>query len=179
MAFFSSDNPIALFLALVIAIVLLKAWLSKLKMFEGTKSAYILPVLTIIGIVILLHNPILNMLSFGIPFLILLLIFLFAIASILFTFGLQKTSIVDFMLKNTLLKITMQVLIICIIAFAASHAYGDKLLEDPTITITDPFTHNAEQTEIEFSSIFTKQAAGMIMLVVVLGLAFVFINISR
>jgi hypothetical protein len=179
MAFFFSDNPIALFLALVVVVAVLRLFLGKHKWFQGNNSSYILPVLIVVVILLIAYRPLLSMMSFGLPFLALLVVFLFAIGALFFALGYQKPGIGGFMKKSGIVRVTVQILIICIIAFAASNVFGQKMLEDPSVSIVDSFATEKEPVEVDFSPLFTKQAIGMIMLVIVIGLAFVFINLMR
>jgi hypothetical protein len=179
MAFFSNSNPIALFLALVVVVLLLRMILGKHKRFQGGNASYITPVLIIIAVVLVAYRPLLEMLSFGLPFLALLLIFLFIIAGMYFVMGFQKAGLVGFLKQNSILKIIVQIAIICIIIFAGSTVFGQKILEDPSVSIVDSFETSKEPVEVDFSPLFTKSAIGMITLIVVMGLAFVFINLMR
>lgn len=179
MAFFSSSNPIALFLALAVAVLIIRAVLGRHRWFQGGKAAYITPVLILTGIILIAHRPLLEMLSFGLPFLALLLVFLAALALMYFVMGYQKSGITSFLKENSVLKTTVQIAIICIIILAGSTVLGQKMLEDPSVSITDTFETQEEPAKIDFSPIFTKQAIGMITLMIVMGLAFLFINLMR
>ena len=179
MAFFSIENPIALFLALVIVVCVMKLLLGRHKWFQGNKSAYILPVIIIAAIVLITYNPLLSMLSFGLPFLGLLAIFLFAIGALFFALGYQRPGIGQFLWKSGIVRVTVQIAIICIIIFAGSTVFGQKMLDNPSVSIIDSFATEKEPVKFDFTPLFTKQAISMITLVAVLGLAFVFINLMR
>lgn len=178
MAFFFSDNPIAMFLALIVVIAVLRVLLGRHKWFQGSRSSYILPILLASVLLFLALPRLLSMFSFGIPLFVLLVVFLFALGALFFTLGIQK-GIWEFMKQSSILNTTLKISIICIIAFAASSAFGQKLLEDTSVSIVDAVEPEQDDVRIDFAPIFTRQAAGMIMLVVVLALAFVFVNLSR
>lgn len=178
MTFFFSDNPIALFLALVVVIAVLKILLSRLKWFQGSKASYILPVLLGIILMLLVFPGLLSTVSYGLPFFMLLVMFLFALGAIFFALGVQK-GVWEFLKQSSLLKTILKIVIICIIALAASNAFGERLLEDTSFSIVDAIEPEQEDVEIDLAPIFTRQALGLILIITVLGLAFVFINLSR
>ncbi|MFH1668998.1 MAG: hypothetical protein ABIA62_03660 [Candidatus Woesearchaeota archaeon] len=176
--FFFSDNPISLFLAFVVTVIVVKAWLSKRKMFSDSKSAYILPVLIIFMILLIAYRPLLSMLSFGIPFFVLICLFVFGVSTVLFTLGMDKPKIWPMLKSVGPFSIALKIAVICIIAFAASHVYGEKLLEDTSVSFADSFAPQEDAVKIDFAPLFTKQALGLIMMITVLGLAFLFLNLQ-
>jgi hypothetical protein len=178
MAFFFTDNPIALFAALVLAVVVLKIFLGRHKWFEGSNASYITPILIIVIILCLAYRPLLSILSLGVPLFILLVLALFAIGAMLFTFGMPQSSIWPALKSVGPLKLTVRIIIICIIAFAVSQSFGDRLLEEPSFSIADAMTAEQEPVEVDFAPLFTRQALGLVVLLGVLGLAFVFVNLS-
>ena len=179
MAFFFTDNPIALFLALVIVIVILKTLLSKHKWFEGKKQVYVLPVLIVIGIFLIAYRPLLRMVSFGLPFLLLVVLFLFGLAAIMYVLGMPYKNVWPALKDVGPLKVAVQIAVFCIIAFAISHVYGEKLLEDKSVSLGDAMMPAQESVEIDFAPIFTKQALGLIVIMIILGLAFFFVNFAQ
>ena len=178
MAFFFSDNPIALFLALVVVVAVLRVLIGRLKWFQGSKAAYILPVLLGVILLLLIFPGLLSTVSYGLPFFMLLVMFLFALGALFFALGVQK-GIWEFLKQSSLLKTILKIVIICIIALAASSAFGERLLEDTSVSIVDAIEPEQEDVEIDFAPIFTRQALGLILIITILGLAFVFINLSR
>jgi hypothetical protein len=179
MAFFFTDNPIALFLALVIVIAILKTLLSKHKWFAGNKQSYVTPILIVLAIFLIAYRPLLRMVSFGLPFLLLVILFLFGLAAIMYVLGMPYKNIWPALNDVGPLKVAVQIAVFCIIAFAASHVYGEKLLEDKSVSLSDAMMPAQDSAEIDFAPIFTKQALGLGVIIVILGLAFVFINFAE
>jgi hypothetical protein len=179
MAFFASDNPIALFLALVVVISVLKIWLSKRKWFAGKKEAYMLPILIVLVIFLIAYRPLLSMISYGLPYFIMVVVFLFALGAIMFVLGMRKDKIWPELKDVGPLRIAVYIFIFCIIALSISHVYGDKLLQDKSVSLTDATTSSQEPVEIDFSPIFTKQVLGTIFVFIVLGFVFVCVNFSQ
>ena len=178
MVFFFSDNPIALFLTLVVVLVVLKLALGKHKWFKGDKAAYIVPIMIIAAIFLIAYSPAIRMLSIIIPFFIVLVMFLFAIVALMYVFGMPTPQIWPQLKEIGILRVGPKIAIICIIAFAASQVFGDRLLEDKTVSFADSIVAEEEPVKVDFSPLFTKHALGLIVLIAVLGLAFVFVNIS-
>jgi hypothetical protein len=176
MAFFISDNPIALFLALVLTVAIMKMVLGKVKFFQGKYAAYITLVLIAIIILLLLYQPLLKMLAIGLPFLILIVLLVFGLAAMFFALGMGKGTIWPMIKGIGLLKTTVQIVVVCIIAFAISQVYGDDLLEDKSVSFADPIMPSEETKQIDFSFLFTTQALGIIIMLIVLGFAFVWIS---
>ncbi|MBU2560776.1 MAG: hypothetical protein KKD17_00625 [Nanoarchaeota archaeon] len=179
MAFFFSSNPIALFLALVLVVIVLKVWLGKQKWFQGGKSAYITLILIILIIFLIAYRPLLEVVAIGVPYFIMVVMFLVAIAGLLLVVGMPKGTIWPAMKDVGLLKVAVQIFIICCIAFAASQVYGEKLLKEPKVSFADPMIPDKEPAQIDFTPLFTKQALGMTFLIIVLALAFFFVNLAR
>ncbi|NQU78532.1 hypothetical protein HQ545_02060 [Candidatus Woesearchaeota archaeon] len=182
-SFFTSENPIALLLALVLTLAVIKAVLTRiakgeiLEILKGKLSDTHIPVIIIVfAVLLVIFLPILKIISFSIPFLAALLVMLVAIGFLLATMG-MKTSVVWETMKNIgPLKFGIKIAVICIIAFAASTVYGERLLEDKSVSLTDSILPEQEGKEIDFSSLFTKQALGLIMILIIMGMAFVFVN---
>lgn len=179
MAFFFSDNPISLFLALVLVVVLMKIVLGKHKWFQGKNAAYITLIIIAVIILLLTYDPLLRMISIGVPFLVLIAIFLFALGAGYFILGMPKDDIWPTLKNIGILKTAIFIAVICIIAFAGSQVYGNRLLKDQTFSIADAISPQEKSVEIDFAPIFTKQALGMIMITIILGFAFFFVNFSR
>ncbi|MBN1544310.1 hypothetical protein JW898_02495 [Candidatus Woesearchaeota archaeon] len=179
MAFFFSDNPIALFLALVLIVIVLKAALSKHKWFQGGKTAYVTLIVIIAIIFLIAYSPLLKVVSIGVPYFIMVVMFLVALAGIYLVMGAHKEKIWPMMKDVGLLKVSVQIFIICCIAFAASQVYGEKLLKEPKVSFADPMIPDKEPAQIDFAPLFTKQALGMTLLIIVLALAFFFVNMAR
>jgi hypothetical protein len=178
MAFFFSDNPIALFFALILVVVILKIVLGKHRWFSGKKNSYVLPIVLAAAILLIAYQPLLRIISFGAPFLALLIVFLFAVGAIMFVLGMPKPTIWTAMKETGFIKTATYIAIFCIIAFAISHVYGERLLESPTVSLGDVISPAQEEVKIDFAPLFTKQALGLIMVFVVLGLAFFFVNVQ-
>ncbi|MBW2971400.1 hypothetical protein KY359_00035 [Candidatus Woesearchaeota archaeon] len=178
MAFFFSSNPIALFLALVLVVVVLKIWLGKHKWFSGGNSAYITLLLIILIILLISYRPLLEVVAIGVPYFIMVVMFLVALAGLLLMLGMQKGTIWPAMKQVGPLKVAVQIFIVCCIAFAGSQVFGEKLLKEPSVSIADPMMPEQEKTEIDFAPLFTQQALGIIFIIVILGLAFVFVNLA-
>lgn len=179
MSFFFSNNPIALFAALVLLVAVLSIVLKRMSWFAGDKAVYITPVLIGVIVLCLFHRPLLSIISIGIPLLVILVVGIFAIAALVFAFGMPEASIWPIMKELGPLKVTIKIAIICIILFAISQAYGETMLkEPPSFTISEPIAAQDQSVEVDFAPLFTKQALGLIVVMVVLGLAFVFINLS-
>jgi hypothetical protein len=168
-----------MFLALALVIATLKIVLTKHKWFADKRQAYVLPVLIAVTILLIAYQPLLRIISFGAPLLLLVVLFLFGIGAIMFSLGMPYEKILPSLKEVGPLKVAVQISIFCIIAFAISHVYGDRLLEDKSVSIADAMTSDKEPVEIDFSPIFTKQALGLIVIMIVLGLAFVFINFAK
>jgi len=176
---FFSDNAIAMLLAFIVALSLLKLYLEKREFFKDKGSAYVLPIVILAGIALLIYNPALKMMSIGIPFFVILVLFLFGLAAIMYTIGMPAEKILPTLKGVGMLKTTIQIAIFCIIAFAISNIYGERLLEDKSISLTDTMTQEDDGPKIDFSPLFAKQAMGMILITVVLGFAFVFVNLAK
>ena len=176
MTFFFSDNPIALFLALVLVVAILRIVLGRHKWFQGDNAPYIKLVLILVMVLLIAYKPLLSMISFGVPFFVLLVMFLFAIGTIFFVLGMPKEQVWPALKESAILRTAILVTIICIVAFAASTVFGEKLLEDQSVSIMDAASPAQESVEIDFAPIFTKQAIGLIMMIAILGLAFFFVN---
>jgi len=178
MAFFFSDNPIALFFALILTVVILKIVLGKHKWFEGKKNAYVLPIIIAVTILLIAYQPLLKVISFGIPFFALLVVFLFAVGAMMFVIGMPKPTIWPMLKEVGFLKTASYIAIFCIIAFAISHVYGEKLLENPTFSLGDAISPAQEEVKIDFAPLFTKQVLGLIVIFALMGLLFFFVNIQ-
>ncbi len=176
MAFFFSDNPIALFLALVLTVVVLKIVLGKWKWFSGKKSAYLTLVLIAVIILLVAYPPILQMISFSVPYFVLIALFLFAVGGLIFMLGMPKADIWPTMKSIAIVKTVVIILVILTITWAGSHVFGEKLLKEPSVSITDPMIAEKEPVKIDFAPMFTKQALGLIFIIIVLGMAFLFVN---
>jgi hypothetical protein len=157
MAFFFSDNPIALFLALVLVVVLLRIVLGQHKWFEGKNAAYVTLVIIAVIILLIAYRPLLSMISFGLPFLVLLIMLLFALGAMYFVLGMPKDNIWPTLKSIGILKTALLIAIVCIIAFAGSQVYGDRLLEDPKFSIADAMMPEEKAVEVNFAPVFTKQ----------------------
>ena len=177
MAFFFSDNPIALVLALVVVIAVLRCFLGTRKWFKGDKLVYLLPVLLIVALILIVYTPLLKILSFSIPFFALIVVFLFGIGGLFFALG-MKSGIWSALKSNGPLRVAVKIGIICILALGASNIYGEKLLEEKSVSIADAIMPAEEPVDINLAPIFTKQALGLIVFIVIIGLAFVFVNVS-
>ncbi len=178
--FFFSNNPIALFLALVVVLVVLKTVFEKRNWFkEGDRSTYITPILIAIAVFLVAYTSLLKILSIAIPFLAVLVLFLVLLGTALYCFGMPEKAIWPAMKKVGPLRTALVIAVFCIIAFAVSTVYGDKLLDDKSVSIADAMTPAQEPVEINFAPLFTSQALGMIFIVIVLGFTFVFINFAR
>jgi hypothetical protein len=178
-AFFSTDNPIALFLALVVAVVLLRAYLGKHKWFQKDKAAYILPVLLVVIVLLVIYRWLLGIISFSIPLFVLLIIFLFAIGAGFFVLGMPRDKIFPMLKESGFVKTAVVITIICIIALSASRLLGPKLLEDKSVSFADAIGPEQENVQIDFAPLFSKQALGLIFIMTVMGLAFFFVNFAR
>ncbi|MFC1741599.1 hypothetical protein ACFL3V_03625 [Nanoarchaeota archaeon] len=179
MSFFMSDNPIALFCALVVVVVVLKLVLAKHKWFAGGNAAYITYVLIGVIVLLLAYRPLLRMLSIGVPLAVLFLLFTLGICALLLALGMPQGTIWNTLRNIGPFKLIMQIAIVCIIAFAASQVYGAKLLEDKSVSFADSMIPEEKAVKVDFAPIFSKNALGLIMLTVVLGFAFVFVNFAK
>lgn len=176
MAFFTSDNPIALFLALVVVVVVLKLWLEKHAWFKGSNSSYILPILLAAIILLIAYRPLLRILSFGLPFLVLIALFIFGVGALVWAFGMKEGTIGTTLKGIGLIRVTAYIVIFCVVALAVSRIYGERLLDDKTVTLADPIMPEDDGVKVDFAPFFTSKALGMIFMMVVLGLVFYFVN---
>jgi hypothetical protein len=178
-SFFSTDNPIALFLALVIVVSLLRLYLGQHKWFAKEKSAYIVPVLLLIIILLVAYRPLLSIISFSVPLFVLLVVFLFLIGSGFFILGIPRDKIFPMLKESGFVKTAAIIAIICIIALSASRLFGPKLLDDKTVSIGDAIGPEQKPVEVDFSPLFTKQAIGLVFILIVIGMAFLFVNLAK
>ncbi len=178
-SFFFSENPIALFLALILIVAVLKGLLSKHKWFKGSNAPYITIVLIVLVVLLLAYKPILEIVSYATPFVALIVVFVFALGAMYFVLGVKEDGMWKLLKGIGPLKTALQIGVICIIALAISRVYGDSLLEEPSVSITDPLIAPEEPVEIDFTPVFTKQALGMIMILIIMGFGFFFVNFSK
>ena len=178
-SFFFSENPIALFLALILIVALLKIILSNHKWFKGGNAPYITLILIVVVVLLIAYRPILEIVSYLTPFIALLVIFVFALGAMYFVLGVKEDGMWSLLKGIGPLKIALQIAVVCFIALAISRVYGDRLLEEPSVSITDPLIAPEEPIDIDFAPVFTKQALGMIMILIVMGFGFFFVNFSK
>ncbi len=179
MTFFTSDNPIALFLALVLVVAVMKGLLAKHQWFQKGNAAYITAVLIGLILVLLIYRPLLKMLSFGVPFLILIVIFIVGVGAIFLALGTPEKNIFPMLKSSGIVKTSMFIVFICIIAFAASHVWGDRLLDDKSVSFADPLMPQEETVKIDFAPVFLPSTLYLIMIITILGFAFYFAVASR
>ncbi|MBW2964360.1 hypothetical protein KY363_02775 [Candidatus Woesearchaeota archaeon] len=179
MAFFTSDNPIALFLALVLVVAVMRLLLAKHSWFKGGNAAYITAALIGMILLLLLYRPLLRLLSFGVPFLVLIAIFVVGIGGIFLALGTPNSSIWQMLKGSGLIRTTAIVVFVCIVALAASHVWGERLLEDKTVSFADPLMPQEETAKIDFTPVFQPSVLYMIMITIVLAFAFYFVMMSR
>lgn len=177
--FFFSNNPIALFLALVLTIATLKVLLSNHKWFKGSKSPFVIPVIIIAGLMLLFYSPLLEIVSFAAPFIALLAILVFFLGAMYVVLGMKEDGMWRVLKGIGPLKTGLQIAVICIIALAVSRVYGDKLLEEPSVSITDPLIAPEEPIDIDFAPVFTKQALGMAIILIVMAFGMFFVNFAK
>ena len=89
-SFFSSENPIALFLALLLVVALIKGFLSNHSWFKGGKAPYITLIVIALAILLFVYDEILQIVSYLTPFLALLVIFVFALGAMYFVLGVKE-----------------------------------------------------------------------------------------
>ena len=171
MAFFTPSNPLALFFALIVVLSMIKYALGKTKYISKNKN-HAVPILIIIGLICIIFYQILKLAALVIPMIALIMLFVFMIAAMFFVMGMKEERVFGFLKESGFLKTVVYVLIISAVLFAGSQIWGEQLLEEKAVSITDPLTLKPEQKEINFAPIFTKQAAGFAMLSAVIGMAF-------
>lgn len=183
MDFFTSSNPIALLLTVVIVLALVKLFISKLKFFSGESAAYIPLVLIIAGILLLIFKPLLRIISFSIPYLMLIVLFVFFLGGIYFVLGMPQKQIWPILKTVGPLKLAIQISVFCIIALAISSVYGEQLLESssPTgsVSLTDAFKTDEPESDSNFiAKFFSPSLLGLLIIFIVLGMAFCFVLLA-
>ncbi|HII72284.1 TPA: hypothetical protein HA265_06020, partial [Candidatus Woesearchaeota archaeon] len=96
-----------------------------------------------------------------------------------YMFGLPQKNIVGLMKESGFLKVLTYILITVAVLFGFSQLWGDRLLEDQTVSFADQFVPAEENVEIDFAPLFTKQAAGMMLIVIIVGAIFFFVNLAK
>ncbi|MBW2967825.1 hypothetical protein KY362_05045 [Candidatus Woesearchaeota archaeon] len=181
MAFFFSDNPIAMFLGLILVIALLSIYLKQHKWFSGKNvkhSIYVVPILLILAIFLIGYSGILRIISFSVPLIVLLLIFLFFIGAVMFALGIPRKEVTPILKSMGFVKVGVVILVFCIIALGASRLMGESLLEDKSVSLGDVMMTKEEPVDVDFSWLFSKTALGIIFLFLIIGIIFVWVNIS-
>lgn len=178
MAFFSYENPIPMFLALVLIVTLIKILLGRMGFFK-TRKSYLMPVVLAMAVVAIVYYPLLEFVGLASPLLVLIVLFLFATAALLFAAGVKEGMIKDMMKNIGFLKLVIYVLIVSSVVFAGSQIWGENLLEEPSVSVADAITFHEETQEINFAPLFSKQALGLIVLIIILGGVFLFVNMVK
>jgi hypothetical protein len=181
--FFTSSNPIVLLLTVFVVLALVKIFISKLTFFSGESAAYIPLVLIIVGVLLLIFNPLLRIISYSIPYLMLIILFVFFLGGIYFVFGMPQKQIWPILKTVGPLKLAIQIGVFCIIALAISSVYGERLLESssPTgsVSLTDAFKSDEPQSDSTVvSKFFSPSLLGILIILIVLGMAFCFVLLS-
>ncbi|MFC1722804.1 hypothetical protein ACFL0V_01565 [Nanoarchaeota archaeon] len=176
MAFFGLGNPLALFFAFIVLLIATKVFLGRMKFFS-TRAAYIFPVVIVVGIIALIYMPILKIFSVALPLVFLGVFFLVGLAGLYLLFGVKKPEVIPMMKDVGFLRLVFIVAVVCAFAFGVSQVFGDKLLEDQKFSIADAITPDEPEVEVDFAPLFTRQALGLIMVLIVMGALFVFVSL--
>ena len=172
---FFDDNPITLLLSLIIAIAILKAYMTNHKWFKGSKSTYIAPIIIILAILMIIYRSSLSIISYAIPLIALVTIFLFAIGAIFFMFGMPGNKILPTLKEVGMIKIGFVIVLFCIVALAGSRMYGQTLLEDKSVSLGDVLMTQEKEVEINFFNFFNQKTLGLLMLIIIVGLLMFFV----
>ncbi|MFQ5474601.1 MAG: hypothetical protein ACE5DM_02075 [Candidatus Nanoarchaeia archaeon] len=176
MGFFSTENPIALLLAAIITYLVLRTVLSKLlgaTKWGGKHKEIVSVLITISALIVITSIPFLRMVATTMPFIALfgVLICLSIIAYV--SLGATDNNIL-LVLKNRSFNFYTWLLVVLIVVWGSSLIWGPSLLENKGISLTG--FAQAEEKQMDFSFLFTKEALGFVLVFSILGLTFFTIN---
>jgi hypothetical protein len=175
MGFFSIDNPILFAIALILLVALLKGFLSSRKFFRtGSRSAFVMPIVLIVALIALLYRPLLQIFAGSAAMLSMLLVFLMLLFFAFMIMG-TKTQMAFMAVKEIgFLKLTVIIVVCCIFALSISQVFGERLLEEPTVSFGDAFIQETAQKELDLSPFFTPNFLGTALVLTILGMFFLY-----
>ncbi|MBI4739692.1 hypothetical protein HY772_09230 [Candidatus Woesearchaeota archaeon] len=175
-AFFSPDNAIALGLALLVIVLLLRIWLESKGYFKNNR-ANVVPLIIIAIVFLLLYPALLRIASFTFPFLALIGIALMFLMFFAYSaMGMERKGVLG-ILRYPSLKFVLKICVVVIVAIAAGRVFGEQLLQEKTVSFSEGiFPAQQEEKSMDFSFIFTSQALGLLFVLSVLGIAFFYIS---
>ncbi|MBI5397883.1 hypothetical protein HZB03_00325 [Candidatus Woesearchaeota archaeon] len=175
-SFFSPDNVIALGLALLIIVLLLRIWLESKGYFKHNQ-ANVVPFIIIAIIFLLLYPAVLRIASFTFPFLALIGIALMFLMFFAYSaMGMDNKGITG-ILRLPSVKFVLKICVVVIVAIAAGMVFGEQLLQEKSISFSEGvFPAQQEEKGMDFSFLFTSQALGLLFVLSVVGIAFFYVS---
>lgn len=175
---FVANHPFLVVLAFILIIAVLKGWLPRLSAFKGNKKIFVTPIIIILAIIIIFTRPLLSIIGMSAGMLAALFVFIALGWMIMAAMGVNAGRVGSVVKEVGFLKLTVIIVVVAIFALSISQVFGDKLLEEPTISFSDGIIHEPEPKEVDLSFLFTRKFLGIMAVLITLGSLFVFVNLS-
>ncbi len=172
------SNPIAMIFGFILLIIIARAGLLRISWFAKNPSVTS-AVLIIVGVATIIYLPLLKIVALSVPLVVLVILFLAGVWAIFYALQMREESIYPFMKRLGFLRILTYILIISAVSFGASQVFGEKLLEKPSFSLSDAMSSNEEKAKIDFTPFFTSQVLDLLLIIIILGALFVFLNSAK